>query len=144
MKQSLWDLKLTDGIQLLANYGSWSSPYGIWNSFCLPFCLLNMDHEAVPMGFETPSQTAAGYLPQIMKQSLWDLKPPDRLMKKREKYDHEAVPMGFETAVAVVLPADYVDHEAVPMGFETHWRHPASGQLRDHEAVPMGFETPCR
>ena len=100
-----------------------------------------MDHEAVPMGFETPSQTAAGYLPQIMKQSLWDLKPPDRLMKKREKYDHEAVPMGFETAVAVVLPADYVDHEAVPMGFETQSCVMRVHFCLHHEAVPMGFET---
>ena len=54
MKQSLWDLKLTDGIQLLANYGImkqslWDLKLRAGKGHIDPV----KNHEAVPMGFET-------------------------------------------------------------------------------------------
>ena len=78
---------------------SWSSPYGIWNTDGLAFNRMMEDHEAVPMGFETKvkifcftkleqswsspygiwngsREKLQDFKNGIMKQSLWDLKPP--------------------------------------------------------------------
>ena len=100
MKPSLWDLKHKKKNTGITNCGN---------------------HEAIPMGFETPlcenysiafvimkpslwdlkpsTMSKMTKVPPIMKPSLWDLKPSVKLMVLQCRSDHEAIPMGFETGI---------------------------------------------
>ncbi len=62
---------------------------------CYHYILL--DFEAVPMGFETKSYFKLSNTKNILKQSLWDLKPLSCIFPFVTIIYFEAVPMGFET-----------------------------------------------
>ena len=75
MKPSLWDLKPILGkCKRISIKPSWSHPYGIWNAMFQNHKDFLLNHEAIPMGFETKFRLMDILKHIIMKPSLWDLK----------------------------------------------------------------------
>ncbi len=148
LKQSLWDLKLqTEEIEK-CSFWFWSSPYGIWNLLQLPYHILQINFEAVPMGFETsvlPSNIDT--IRNILKQSLWDLKlwgelgdigaPPCILKQSLWDLKHIGRFNDYQN-LDLILKQSLWDLK--------HWYSLSNGTGgKNFEAVSMGFETrfPC-
>ena len=76
MKPSLWDLKQSVSSFLTGSLGNHEAiPMGFETNGGRFMRVKRLDHEAIPMGFETyPFHNLVGG-DNIMKPSLWDLKP---------------------------------------------------------------------
>ncbi len=80
MKPSLWDLKL--GGRVFVGHVKLIMKPSLWDLKLSPanrLRLIPIDHEAIPMGFETGGGPQKEQTRRIMKPSLWDLKPVDSM-----------------------------------------------------------------